>query len=234
MKERTRLHERYISQLIAESVTTNLDKLIDAENINCYAAARMLTYPDPHKQYYAPGRIYQLQKGFGNFVKDEINPSFIHKCIMMDSKTLNQPCTRVAFSEIVPEDGYHYFGICHNRLVIKDVKNPTLRKLINQAKGWHFIFRLPTGNWLHKPGFEEPIECIDWEVYGKKFFSTAYNQHFPYGLPVEITVCEDYFYRLDNKYKLSVPEGLLEDSEQSFFGVDYESGLFLGFDHIIG
>lgn len=198
MKERTLINKRYIAYLISNSITTDLDTLLDAKNINCYAAARMLTYPDVYRQYYAPGRIYNLQNG-GNFVRNDLDLEFIHHSIMLDSITLNQSYTRVRFEEIDNSDGYHYFGFCKSQIVLP-------KQVHKKAPAeWHFIFRLPTGIWLHKPG-SQSINAIDWIEKGKYFQSKAYSPFVSFSLPVDIICFENMFYRLDNKYELSLPE----------------------------
>lgn len=218
MKERTRLHEMFIAHLISESITTDLDTLIDAECINCYAAARMLTYPDSYKQYYMPGRIYNLMYGAGNFAqKYEKNPMLIHQYIMADSQALNQPCTKVCFNDIDPYDEYHYFGICKLRLLNSPKFDYIPEQILRKHEDWHFIFRLPTGIWLHKPGYKNPVELIEWDIYGKSFYSYCYNSYLKVELPIKITCFENFFYRLDKKYELSLPEEVLTDPEQSFY-----------------
>lgn len=232
MRERIRQHEEYIAYLISQSATADLDTLLDAEGINCYAAARLLTHQDFYRQYYAPGRIYNLKYGTGKFVQHELSAEFINECIMRDNLALNQPCTRVNFSDIDPNDGYHYFGLCKMKL-FGTVSVASLNKILTQNQQWHFIFRLPTGNWLHKPGYEQPIDIIEWEEYGNRFkFDGHMSLQLPQAgslhksdfkvieklfefdetgksnflIPVEATCFENYFYRMDNKYELIIPK----------------------------
>ncbi len=202
MKKRTRINMLYTAHLISNSVTTDLDTILDAENINCYAAARMLTYPDKNRLYYSPGRIYNLRNGGnGRFLTMELDDlEFIHKCIMLDSIALNQSCTRInSFHDIYEYDGYHYFALCKSKIVLPKYVN------LQSKEDWHFIFRLPGGVWLHKPGFEQSIDAIDWVEEGKCFESTAFSPLFNFSLPVEVTCFENMFYRLDNKYALGLP-----------------------------
>lgn len=215
MKERKTIHKRYIAWLITESKTNNLETLSDAMYINCYATSRLLTYPDRNKRYYSPGRIYNLKYGQGEFTKKELDPYFMDKGIMRDSQVLNQPCTRVNFEDIEECDGYHYFGICKFHICPSKVTNSTLREMLKhvddskmEAK-WHFIFRLSTGNWLHKPNFEEPIDVIDWKVYGENFIFNTYNKVFGVEVPVEAVCFREFFYRIDQKFDLFLGSDLL-------------------------
>ncbi len=203
MKERKALNKRYLSHLITQSKTHDLDKLLRSKNINCYAAARLLTYPDRNKSYYAPGRIYNLEHGNGNFVRDNLDPNFIDECIMRDSKTLYQPCTRVNFDKIRKDDIHHYFGICKFHICPSRISDPLMHRYLKDVddsimeEQWHFIFRLSNGTWLHKPSFEEPIESIQWDIYGKTFTSYSYNHIFGILVPKEYRCFQEFFYRID-------------------------------------
>lgn len=212
MKERTLINKQYIAYLISKSVTHDLDTLLNATSINCYAAARMLTYPDAHRQYYSPGRLYNLYNGgSGRFLTREISDlEFVHQCIMLDSMALNQPCTRVTFEQIAENDGYHYFGFCKSQIVLPRQVN------LKQSDDWHFIFRLPTGLWLHKPGFDQSIDVIDWIEEGKFFASTAYSDLVSFSLPVKVTCFRNMFYRLDNQYELSLPKNDFKSFVENF------------------
>ena len=205
MLERKRIHEQYLAHLISNSQAKTLTEFCSAKNINCYAAARLLTYPDSHRIFYSPGMIYNLKFGSGDFVKKELSPRFIHECIMRDNKVLNQKCTRVHFDEIKPNDGYHYFGITKYHLCPSKVTEPSFKKLFRNVNdeaamgsSWHFIFRLSTGNWIHKPSWEHCLEPIKWTDYGKLFYFNVFNSTFGIEVPTEVTCFQDYFYRVED------------------------------------
>lgn len=205
MKERRRIHETYLANLIAESYTTSLCKWSAFIGINCYAFARRLTYSDTNHQYYTPGMIYNLKYGTGDFVEQEIDPDFIDDCINRDSIALNQPCTRVSFSEIDEDDEFYYFGIAKFHLRPLKSTNPLLQKYLDETmmtESWHFICRTPSGLWLHKPNWIQPFEIINWETYGKNFYFFSFNKIFNNMFPVECTCFENYFYRVENNYDL--------------------------------
>lgn len=209
-KKRKRMCEIYLANLIAESYTTEIRKWVAAEDINCYAFSRRLTYPNKYQDIYTPGMIYKLKFGSGEITHTELDPHFINACIMRDSIALNQPCTRVSFDEIREDDGYYYFGlaefyICPSKITderlhyyLKDVDD---EKTVTHE--WHFICRTPYGIWVHKPNWKQASEEIEWEVYGKSFVFSSYNTAFG-GLYVPARgICFDqFFYRVENNYAL--------------------------------
>lgn len=211
MIKRKRIHEKHLVNLIANSKAQTLTEFCDAEFINCYAAARLLTYQDKHHQYYTPGMLYNLAFGSGNFLRSETSPSFIDECVRRDNLALNQPCTRVNFEDIDPNDGFHYFGITKFHLCPSKITEPSFNSLlknVNDVKmmksNWHFIFRLSTGNWLHKPNWEYPLEPIQWTDYGKRFFFDTQDPTFGIIVPAEVECFPNYFYRIDKDWSLSI------------------------------
>lgn len=211
MKERKRICENYLATLVANSYATTTKKWLSESNINCYAFARRLTYPDKFKQIYSPGMIYRLKFGSGDIVTSELSPDFIDSCINRDSIALEQPCRRVSFDEIKNDDGRYYFGIAKFHMCpskIADSKLHSYLKDVDDEKVsrhlWHFICRTPSGIWVHKPNWEQPAEEIEeWETYGQSFMFSAYNTAFG-GLyvPSRCICFKDYFYRVENNYTL--------------------------------
>lgn len=211
MVNRKQMCEAYLASLIASSYTTTSKTWASANDINCYAFARRLTYPDKNRIYYAPGMIYRLKFGKGKVVDTELNPHFIDECIERDSIALEQPCTRVPFDEIQEDDGRYYFGIAKYYMCPSKIKDPALHSILKDVDDekssshvWHFICRTPSGLWLHKPNWEQPAEEIEeWESYGKSFMFLGYNTAFG-GLyvPTRCICFEDFFYRVENNYSL--------------------------------
>lgn len=191
LEERKRKNEEHIADLIAASFCDELYDLKNAQNINCYAAARGLIYPDTYRQYYSPGVIHRLKFGTGPIVINEWDPAFIDKCIELDNIALNQPCVRVNFNEIDELDGNYYFAITDFHTLPN-----------GNDHHWHFIFRTPSGLWLHKPNWIESLQLINWQEYGNtfKFCTTSF---LPDTLVPDVLIsCEgicfpDYFYKME-------------------------------------
>ncbi len=162
LQEKQRLFEEHIADLIADSFFENMYDWTHTPDLNCYAFARGLTYPDSKHQFYAPGKIYQMKFGYGNVLQNECNPRFIDKCIENDSIALKQNCQRVSFSDIKEDDVNFYFAITKFHL-------PSLPNEYH----WHFICRTPSGLWLHKPNWFSNVQFINWIEYGKSFFFSA-------------------------------------------------------------
>lgn len=177
--------------LIAESFVDDLYDWIHSQDINCYAFARGLTYPDPAHKYYAPGKIYNLKFGVEEaYVRDEYNPEFIDKCIAKDTFALNQNCKRVSFDQIKDDDGYFYFGITDFHVLGAE-----------DDHHWHFICRTETGLWLHKPNWYQDAFGVDWIKFGKtfRFYTLTHgalvcNKNII--VPCIGSCFENYFYRL--------------------------------------
>ena len=198
-KRRRRMNEIHMAELIADSF--NVDDIYDwthAPNINCYAFARGLTYPDVNQRYYAPGKIHQLMFGTGDITISETNPDYIDKCIQNDSIALNQEVEKVNFKDISPTDGQFYFAICNFKM--KDNED---------IKHWHFICRTPTNLWLHKPNWAQDVQAVNWIKDGQTFTFADATVGIPFMefqpdpanadlnfLPCLGVCFEDYFYKL--------------------------------------
>lgn len=210
MIKRRRMCEAYLATLIENSYATTARKWSSCKNINCYAFARRLTYPDRHQEFYTPGMIYRLKFGTGDVVHDQIDPNFISNCVMRDSIALNQSCTQVNFAEIDENDGRYYFGLVKFHICPSKITNPTLHHYLKDVDDelsttcqWHFICRTPAGIWLHKPNWFQDVEEIEWEIYGKVFNFLDYNGAFG-GLyvPTKGITFDAFFYRVENNYAL--------------------------------
>ena len=92
MNGKKRALNEKIVDAIANSCVDDLYSWVHAININCYAFARGLTYPDEKHEYYTPGKLYKMKFGNGSIVNSGCDPCFIDKCIMNDSIALNQHC----------------------------------------------------------------------------------------------------------------------------------------------
>ena len=60
-KGKQRSTEEHIVNLIANSFFDDMYDWVHQDSINCYAFARGLTFPDPHHQFYTPGKIYNMK-----------------------------------------------------------------------------------------------------------------------------------------------------------------------------
>lgn len=111
--EKQRLFEKNIAKLVSDSFfdEDDIQKWIHAKDINCYAFARGLTYPDSKHEIYTPGKIYNLMYGTNKCIKNEYKPNLVHPYLVLDSKALGQTCTRVSFKSINENDGNFYFAI---------------------------------------------------------------------------------------------------------------------------
>lgn len=71
--EKQRLFEKNIAKLVSDSFfdEDDIQKWIHAKDINCYAFARGLTYPDSKHEIYTPGKIYNLMYGTNKCIKNE-------------------------------------------------------------------------------------------------------------------------------------------------------------------
>lgn len=158
--ENQRLFEKNIAKLISDSFfdEDDIQKWLYAKDINCYAFARGLTYPDLNHELYAPGKIHNLMFGTSKYIKNEYKPKLVHKYLTLDSKALGQTCTRVSFKSIKKDDGNFYFAITNF--------HPIYNKNDHHL---HFICRTPNGLWLHKPNWFQNSEVVNWIEYGKTF-----------------------------------------------------------------
>ena len=194
-KGKQRSTEEHIVNLIANSFFDDMYDWVHQDSINCYAFAIGLTFPDPHHQFYTPGKIYNMKFGQGAFVKNEIDAQFIHECIMRDTIALHQNCERLSFNALTEDDGNFYFAI-------------TLFHMNSQPydKHWHFICRTPSGLWLHKPNWFQSVQEINWVTYGQTFkfetlaIETGCDMQNTFGnvlVPCEGVCLENYFYKLE-------------------------------------
>lgn len=78
--EKQRLFEKNIAKLVSDSFfdEDDIQKWIHAKDINCYAFARGLTYPDSKHEIYTPGKIYNLMYGTNKCIKNEYKPNLVH------------------------------------------------------------------------------------------------------------------------------------------------------------
>ena len=162
LQEKQRLLEEDIANLIADSFFENMYDWTHQTDLNCYAFARGLTYPDSRHQIYSPGKIYHMKFGCGTVVQNECDPHFIDRCIENDSIALNQKCQRVSFNSIKEDDGNFYFAITNLHLLS-----------FPEEQHWHFICRTQSGLWLHKPNWFSNAQSINWINYGKSFYFSA-------------------------------------------------------------
>lgn len=205
MEERIRLREEYLAYQVANYINTDVETLKQIRNINCYAFARLLGYPDPNQEIYAPGNIYRFKYGDGKILQNSIDLNFIDDCIRRDSQALLQKTTRISFSDIQEQDQKFYFGISLFRFCASKVKHPILKEVLENLNkitdffDWHFIMRISTGEWLQKPGWERPVEEVKWIEYGKTFdfLTTAYYPMFNAELPLKGICNEKFFYRIE-------------------------------------
>mgnify|MGYP004510273015 FL=1 len=198
MNGKKRALNEKIVDAIANSCVDDLYSWVHAININCYAFARGLTYPDEKHEYYTPGKLYKMKFGNGSIVNSGCDPCFIDKCIMNDSIALNQHCERVSFNSIKKDDGYFYFALVDFHAIAFG-KN---------SHHWHFICRTQNGLWLHKPNWYQDVQTVNWIEYGKNLCfatlsreqgkNTPYLFHgTPLYIPCEGSCFEDYFYRVE-------------------------------------
>lgn len=196
-EEKKRLFEEYIVDLITNSFFDDMSSWTHAPNLNCYAFARGLTYPDFKHQFYSPGKIYQMKFGKGPVLKNESNLRFIDRCIQNDSIALKQKCPKVSFKDIKENDGYFYFAVTKFHLLH-----------FSNDYHWHFICRTPNGLWLHKPNWCCNVQTLDWVEYGKTFRFSIDKvieidkhklslQKTSNPITYEGLCFEDYFYRLE-------------------------------------
>ena len=186
--------QRHIANLISKSFFDDMYDWTHQTNINCYAFARGLTFPDPHHQFYSPGKIHYMKFGSGTFVKNEHDPKFINECIMRDTIALGQNCNRVSFSAIKEDDGNFYFATTMFHMDTQPYE-----------KHWHFICRTPSGLWLHKPNWIQSAQDVNWLTYGKSFkFKTVAidiscnpQQASNLLVPCEGVCFQNYFYKLE-------------------------------------
>lgn len=89
--EKQRLFEKNIAKLVSDSFfdEDDIQKWIHAKDINCYAFARGLTYPDSKHEIYTPGKIYNLMYGTNKCIKNEYKPNLVHPYLVLDSKAPN-------------------------------------------------------------------------------------------------------------------------------------------------
>lgn len=85
--EKQRLFEKNIAKLVSDSFfdEDDMQKWIHAKDINCYAFARGLTYPDSKHEIYTPGKIYNLMYGTNKCIKNEYKPNLVHPYLVLDS-----------------------------------------------------------------------------------------------------------------------------------------------------
>lgn len=186
--------QRYIVNLIANSFFDDMHKWIHQIDINCYAFARGLTFPDPHHQFYSPGKIHYMKFGSGAFVRNEHELEFINECILRDNIALGQNCERVSFNTIKENDGNFYFATTFFHMQTQPY-----------IKYWHFICRTPSGLWLHKPNWFQSAQAINWLTYGQTFnfeslaidISCDPKQASNLLVPCEGVCFENYFYKLE-------------------------------------
>lgn len=78
--KKQRLFEKNIAKLVSDSFfdEDDIQKWIHAKDINCYAFARGLTYPDSKHEIYTPGKIYNLMYGTNKCIKNEYKPNLVH------------------------------------------------------------------------------------------------------------------------------------------------------------
>ena len=202
MEEGKRIDGQHLIKLISDSKTSDLSKLKTTDHINCYAFARHLTYPDPCQEFYIPGTLFHIKNGYGDCIDNfDVDPNFIDECIQNDSKAIGQTITRMSIDEI-QNDGHYYFGIAKFTLALHKSDDPAIRRFSNLNDSqriylWHFIVREPSGIWLHKPNYIQPVEKIKWEEYGKSFFANVYNYVLEAYTPCEYTCFSDFFYRVE-------------------------------------
>lgn len=186
--------KKRIIQQIADSCFEDMSDWINAKDINCYAFARGLTYPDMNHKFYFPGKMYHILSG-----KKEENYLFPRGDLMLmdmgiqnDSIALGQKCTRVSFNDIKENDGNFYFGITE----IHSLSNVDDHR-------YHFICRTPSGMWLHKPDWIQTPQYVNWSTYGEKFtfeailLDIASNSKERYCVLTEGICFNDYFYQLE-------------------------------------
>lgn len=174
----------------------NFNEWIHSTNINCYGFARGLTYPDLKQQFYAPGKLFNIKFGFGEFARTEYTPPIIDKYIMRDSFALEQNVERISFDNINENDGNFYFALTDFSII----------PLGKNDHHWHFICRTQSGIWLHKPNWYQPVQKVNWSQYGKTFHFDTITQQVgsrnnpesnPIFLPCEGKCFKDYFYKID-------------------------------------
>ena len=156
--ERKRKNVEHLADLIANSFSEELCDLKAALDVNSYGASMGFTYPDSHHNYYTPGMIHHLKVGVGPYVTTEYDPNFVDKCFQLDNIVLKRLYRRVNFKDIRDDDMVYYIGIA-DFTSLPDKSDHHL----------HFIWRTPSGLWLHKPSWVESIQLINWTDYGKTF-----------------------------------------------------------------
>ena len=194
--EKQRLFEKNIAKLVSDSFfdEDDIQKWIHAKDINCYAFARGLTYPDSKHEIYTPGKIYNLMYGTNKCIKNEYKPNLVHPYLVLDSKALGQTCTRVSFKSINENDGNFYFAITNF--------HPIYNKNDHQ---FHFICKTPNGLCLNKPNWFQNVEPVSWTDYGKTFqMYTLAKEVSSTSITISSSrikcegICfEDYFYKLE-------------------------------------
>ena len=195
-QEKQRLAEEKVANLIADSFFEDMHDWIYQKDINCYAFARGLTFPDLHHNYYSPGKIYHMKSGKGDYIKNQTDPHVIDAYVKADSIALNQKCERVTFSSIKEDDGNFYLAITNFHMIeFPDIEH------------WHFICRTPSGMWLHKPNWSQKVQTINWNEYGRSFnfVTIAHGNLASMPEPLALVPCEGICFE-DYFYKLEIPE----------------------------
>lgn len=186
--------KKRIIQQIAYSFFEDMYDWVSAKDINCYAFARGLIYPDTNHEFYFPGKMYHILSGKKdeNYIFPCNNLSLMDIDIQNDSVALGQKCQRISFNDIKENDGNFYFGITE----IHSLSD-------SDDHRYHFICRTPSGMWLHKSDWVQAPQPVNWNVYGKTFTFNAIlvditsDSPKRYSVPTEGICFKDYFYRLE-------------------------------------
>lgn len=193
-KKEIRKNEELLTKILKSSYES-LYELKSAQEINSYAACLGFTYPDVQHEYYTPGVFNRLKNGTGPVVTSETDLFLVAQCFQLDMKALNFKYEHVNPSEIKYDDGKYYIGIS----TFHSIKSQTISERLD------FVFRTENDLWLHKPGWIDSIQSINWikELETFEFVKTcATPSLFPTYLKLFPKTCRgicfpDFFYAIE-------------------------------------